>query len=270
MSNQMIKYDRPEFHIQMDVAGCAYQLRINDVIFHEEMDGYPVVAELPVNVWIADGENELGFVIVPVPGAETFDSDTEVTLKITAQDKSRPDITKVEIANLSYSFSVDNTEQSAAEPERRIERRIKFEASAPFPKWSWMSGAAIEDKDDAFAKIQELLQKLHSALDSGDMEEVSKIIKVRDQETAIANYIGYDDQRKRTIKEYQQILDLPDWQLAPLESEGLGLRIYGNNRLARIDDQNGKSPLYFENDDMVSYAQLICKMDLDHVFAVCR
>ncbi len=57
---------KPFFSVKVDISGCRYEVRINDVPFLTNEEGFPITANFPVNEWITRGENELSLYLMPL------------------------------------------------------------------------------------------------------------------------------------------------------------------------------------------------------------
>lgn len=57
---------KPYFSVRVDISGCRYQVRLNDVPFIENDKGLPVTVNFPVNELITKGDNELSIFVMPL------------------------------------------------------------------------------------------------------------------------------------------------------------------------------------------------------------
>ncbi len=57
---------KPFFSIKVDISGCRYEVRINDIPVIENSDGLPITTSFPVNEYITNGNNELSIFLMPL------------------------------------------------------------------------------------------------------------------------------------------------------------------------------------------------------------
>lgn len=105
---------KPFFSVRVDVSGCRYEVRINDVTVVSDQNGYPVTVNFPVNEYIANGENELTVYLMPLVEDIYEETTTELTkdckgfVALQVRQSGTPDSENQEISRIQFNGPVDN------------------------------------------------------------------------------------------------------------------------------------------------------------------
>ena len=79
---------RLHFTVGLDLSGCSYDARINDV---SVMEGrFPVVVDLPVNEWVIPGDNRLSLRLTPMPGQTEIGESAKAEIRLQMRPKGCP------------------------------------------------------------------------------------------------------------------------------------------------------------------------------------
>jgi hypothetical protein len=264
---------RPFYTVQLALYGCVPEVRVNDGPAFEDPDGACDVVEVPVNEWLCDGDNRLSLLLRPLPGEPDFDARTDVEAVVYVREIDQPRELRQEVARLSYAFATDPDPRPPGLeelPELRFD--TAFAARLPLPRWRWLSGVPVTDRERAFAEVLAETRAFRKQLQAGDLDGVSSRLRLRDEDTARALYEDLEERRAVTRAEFTELLNDGACELAPLEEEGMTLRLFGRGRLARLDAANGEAPVwYFERGPSLAiYLPLIFFQRAPGNWSVCR
>jgi hypothetical protein len=232
---------QPYYTLQVDVAGCAYDIRMNDAPVYENRRGFPMAAEFPVNRWLRNGENRMSVRVYPVPGRPGLDKEAKCTLTVYRREREAARESRVEEARLEYPGGATRGADDGA-----TIAEAPFTAAVRFGLFRWFTSPDIADNDATLAELVGELERFHGMLEARDLAGLLEAVGERDREDASANYQSLADQQDNSRREYGQFFDDSEYTLRPLIVKNLRLRIYGNGRLARVTLlSNGQSPLYY-------------------------
>lgn len=182
-----------------------------------------------------------GLAIAPADGTETSSpaGRLDSTRDFASVDEGEGDI---EISPL-YAFADDETKLLV------VSRDITL--PVPFPRWRWLDGEPIPDDGETEAQLLGEYRTFHGLLGSGAVADVERLIQPKIDEMKAAYYLTTPDE----IRDMTIVTDLmrsEDLTLRPL-AETVIVEVFGGERLARLVDVHGESPLVWTNKDDVAY-----------------
>ena len=256
----------PYYTVQLNMAGCVYDVRVNDAPLYENVRGYPVVVELPANRWIRNGGNELGLHLRPQAGKTALDEGAKASAVVYVREKEADRETRQQVARLEYPGAAAVDQQGA---ETIV--RANFSAAVPFGLFRWFTSPEISG-EGALNELLEELDNFHRLLAAKNMETILAAVRERDREDAPALYRTLEEQAASSRREYQQFFDETDYTLRPLHTKDVRLRIFGHGRLARVDMKNWQSPVYYLTADRqtAGYLTLVFCRDVQGRWVVIR
>jgi hypothetical protein len=231
---------QPYYTVQLNMAGCGYDVRVNDGPLYANVRGYPVVVEMPANRWIRNGGNEVSFHLRPQAGKAALDEGAKASAVVYVREKEADRGIRREVARLEYPGS--------AAVERRGDETVvaaTFSAGVPFGLFRWFTSPMIAEGERTLDELLGELEKFHRLLGAKNMDAILAAVRERDREDAPALYRTIEEQTASSRREYQQFFDETEYALRPLHTKDVRLRIFGSGRLARVDMKNGQSPLYY-------------------------
>lgn len=144
----------------------------------------------------------------------------------------------IKIGDPTHSWDSEKLEGTA---ERTIE------LPAGLPAASWRDADELKPDDETFMALYGEYQRLWKLLDTRDTEAVISFF--RPKIDAIAAAYGYTEAEAIDAIKVVNMMRDDSIQLQPLWNRDLDIEIFGNGRLARIVDEDGDSPLYFQEKD---------------------
>jgi len=258
---------QPWYTVQLDIAGCAYDVRVNGGPLYENAQGYPVTVELETNRWLRNGANELEFYLRPLQGQRNIDRDCRCKGVVYLREKSADRDARTEVARLEYP---GNSPQRREGPDTIIGAR--FSAQVPFGLFRWFTSTEIVDSDSTRAELVAELERFHALLASRDIDTALRRLAERDSEEAAAQYRTVAERTSDSRRVLTQLLDETEFMLQPTRTRNVRLRIFGSGHLARLDMPNGQSPLYFLSADRqrAGYVELVFRRDSAGGWVVAR
>jgi hypothetical protein len=258
---------QPFYTVQVDVEGCAYDIRVNDAPLLENPDGLPVVVEIPINHLVRTGTNEISMRMRPIDGRQALDSDTKRALIVYLRESGETRERRSEVGKL---------EHPGPAPVRRDGRDMliatTFSATVPFPPFRWFASPEIANDETTRTELIRELEKFHSLLAAKNIDAILATIRERDREHAEAYYESMREQLTDSSQGFQRLFDDTEYTLRPARLRNPRLRVFGNNRLARLDLSNGQSPLYYlmSDDETAVYVTLVFCRDAQGRWLVIR
>jgi hypothetical protein len=208
---------------------------------YQNIEGLPVVAEFPINRWVRNGPNELSLYLRPAAGRGTIGKDVKCVVIVYQREKSADRETRREVARVEYpkmpATRRDGDEILASTP---------FSAVVPFGLFRWFTAPEIADGDVTLSELLGELEKYHALFTAKDIDAILNAVRERDREDAMANYATLADQAANSRREYSLYFSESEYELRPLITQNVRLRLFGNRRLARVELlSNGQPPLYY-------------------------
>lgn len=261
--NNMLQ-GKPFFMIGINISGCAYDVRINDVTIMDDKKGFPVSVDMPVNEWIVSGKNQLSIHIRPIGHDTDISTIAEGSATLLVRQSGTPIELNQPISRLAYSHSgVDEKSKiinsttpgkydsnnkfissaegdvivgevaikiSADEKEVIITQDVEFYSS--LPKWAWTDSDIIPNTEDTRKQLIKEYQQIWNLLNSKDVKE--KIIPQfteRTKELAQGYYVG---EIEMVPMDLEKSPFNPELELAALYEDRSYLKISANGRLATL------------------------------------
>ncbi len=230
----------PMYSVQVNMSGCAYDIRVNDGPLYENVQGFPLVVELPANRWIRNGANEISFHLTPAPGATRMDKECHCTAVVYVRDRSEDRESRREVAKLEYP---------GPSPVTRLGNTViatgSFVADVPYPVFRWFTSGEIAYGEETRLQLVKEVESFHALLEAKNLDALAARVLERDKEDAAALYRSLGEQVGFSRRDYSQFFDEAAYTLRPARTATAKLRIFGNGRLARLDLSNGQSPVYY-------------------------
>ena len=252
----MAAASQPFYTVQLNVEGCAGDIRVNGAPVYENQRGIPFIVEIPDNHLLRSGPNQLTIRMSPMPGRAALDEGTRVSAIVYMRESGQERDARREVARLEYPGAAGTPEDAATVIG------APFDAAVPFPLFRWFTSPPIDDNAATRDALIRELERIYSLLEQRDMAGILTAVGERDREHASAYYQTVEEQLAETRRMFANLFDPAEYTLRPLRTKNVRLRIFGNGRLARLDLSNGASPIYYmmAGEDMAAYVTLIfCK-----------
>ncbi len=232
---------QPFYSVQLNLQGCAYDVRVNDGPVYQNVRGLPVVVEFPINRWVRNGPNEVSLHLRPGAGQSALTEDAKCAAVVYVRQKSADRDTRREVARLEYPKSAavrrEGDETIASAP---------FSATVPFALFRWFSSPELADGEATLSELMSELTRFHDLFAAKDIDAILAAVRQRDTEDASANYTTLAEQAAASRREYAPFFNESAYELRPLITKNVRLRLFGNRRLARVELlSNGQPPLYY-------------------------
>jgi len=258
---------QPFYTVQVDIEGCAYDVRVNDGPLLEDLDGLPVVVEIPINHLVRNGGNEISLRMRPGEGQDALDRETKCALTIYVRESGEDKSRRREVAKLAYPGPAPTRRDG---PDTLT--TATFPATVPFPLFRWFTSAEIPANENTRAELIRELERFHELLAAKNIDAILAAVRERDREHAAAYYEPLPDQVADTRRGFALQFDEAEYTLRPARVRNPRLRIFGNGRLARLDLSNGQSPIYYlmSDGDTAVYVTLVFCRDPQGKWMVIR
>lgn len=232
---------QPFYTVQLNLQGCAYDVRVNDGPVYQNVKGLPLVVEFPINRWTRNGPNEVSLHLRPGAGRSALGEDAKCTAIVYLREKAADRESRREVARLEYPKSAairrEGDETIASAP---------FSAAVPFPLSRWFTSAEFTDNEATLSELMRELERYHDLFAAKNIDAILAAVRERDVEDAAANYTTLPEQAASSRREYSPYFNESEHELRPLITKNVRLRLFGNGRLARVELlSNGQPPLYY-------------------------
>lgn len=262
---------KPYFALAIQSGNCSAEFRVNDVPVLSLEDTAAVT--IPVNLFMVSGANEIRVDVNPRPAdgvqlsnrliakanliVGAMHEPEEPTDILTGITFKKPNSEELIGAEESHQFStnrpvVKDSGRGGFTITRIIDLRV------PFGPWSWLSSDQIENNDETKAELFREYALFWQLLSTGETEAIQQALETSAKETAAAFYLPNLESGHAKLGVFDLLNDRSQ-TLAPLpKMDDLTLEVFGSKRLARLVDEEGDSPIAFEDkDELFSIVELM-------------
>lgn len=237
--------NEPLYRVQIETAACDVRARVNDCPVFKTDGRRHLKTAAAVNGWLQQGGNELVFTVRPPVGADRIPSEAYLRGKVTVGDMTQPQGSRPETT--LADFELDLADDTGTYP---LVLTTEFNVDTAFPPWLWQRGPMLTI-DDAFrAEATSLVRQLWQALDRNDLDAALGLQTVRNQELARAMFQRTDERIADVRSDLGRLTDDPSAELQPLEPSDFNFNLFGDGRLARVDDGKERAVIRFAFSDV--------------------
>jgi hypothetical protein len=237
------KHARIEF--KCVAVGC--RLSVNGVLLLEEMYGKPRTFNTRLNQWLTKGKNVLLLEVkkpkLPPAPEESDDKDEDRPKK---KEPPEPELS-VRVRDWSGDVKYDEAPillEVIWDPDKipgREEHDIPIENRlAP---WLWEKASIVGLTADDRKAVLDVVENLHAALDRKDISEVQRLLKAKTEEMARSVNLDFAQRMGDQAAFFQQLFGDSAWGLEPFSRKDAVIEVTGQNRLVRVTDKEGFSPI---------------------------
>ena len=249
--------NRPFYTAAIHVSGCCYRVSINDCPILESNEADQCTVEIPINQWVHSGVNELNVALhspeaAHIPGVSG--AEISICVRESGSDRSARSV----IAQVAFEYA--------------DERDIDFHCETIMGSWDWESCQQITDERATFSELGAELHRIHGILKRGDIDALIKLLHRKNADIARAGYTTLTSRAMSCRGTFQDLIDDPDMQLAPLELKDATLSVFGTRKLAKINAEDGSSPVFFVDAKwtIASYVNLVFCRGLEGTWEIVR
>lgn len=274
--------DQPIFRLFVRHAGCAIELRINDVPIYRDASGDAAAFEMPVNEWLFQGRNEIDVNLSPLEPGTAFDK--SAAARVVLQHKAARDAQKniSDIGTLDWQppandhahhhdHDHDHHEEDAPAPEDEDAPLLALPGQAeeltwriqpahgnrdgsqhvhtvlslppPWPVCPWERAMPLSVDQRYLYAVQQSMQTFAESLRMGGWQRF-----VPHRRAALATAYYLTEAAADEALSLQRLIQ-ENWLQAPFPMQGLKLELAGHRRLARlVHESTNESPLVMVNE----------------------
>ncbi len=284
--SMLSKANKPFFSVRYDLAGCSYEIRINDVPVESNKEGLPLTSWSPADEWLQNGANTISIYLLPTANSNYLvkeGQDCEATVKFMVGNFDAPREDEVPITKIVYNsranaISDDKANLDGSSKAGLFDSKNKFVASENgdvkvgditfekiknkygdgvkisrtinlkvlFPKWKWLTSDQIPNKEETKKELINQYQSLWNALNK---KEVSKIKSLFGERTKEYKKAFYNKSDFDVASDMQKSSNNNGLQLGAFTPKYEYLEVFGNGRLARLTLWDGSEAIYFNYKD---------------------
>jgi hypothetical protein len=238
--------ESPAYVLEIICENVDADVRLNDWIAYRARDPRRRAAQVKLNAWLLEGDNELTVGLIPL--------DEELTFELRFYKTEHGTFSGDDQLLLYYRWTADESPLALdGTPTRVFSHRFTLESA--FGPWSWEQSQSYMPNDRPL--IEALVTAIHHALVERRAGDVVRLLSIKLDE--MARSVGLDpaehrEQQHRVIAEQ---LSSPELRVGELELDKLQLRSSAGGRLVDVLDDNGDpAPLKLWVGDMPSHLGL--------------
>lgn len=244
--------DGPVFELAVKATEIRLELRVNDVPVLR-LAGGQASTVFDVNPHVINGENTLTMIVRPLQRGEEFrrHASAEVTFhkRLSVSDQTIEPLATLVFegpgANAATGFEKSPGYATVIPPvlEPMGLRAIqKFEVSAPFAPWSWMTAPPIVVTESLRSELFTAVRRVHALMKARDIAGLSRECEHQAADWQQAYYLPSEAAAIRMLGVPQTFAD-QDVSVEDLPDGHFEVELLGGGRLIQLVDHNGDSPL---------------------------
>jgi hypothetical protein len=105
----------------------------------------------------------------------------------------------------------------------------------------------IENKSDLLKQVQDSYIKVFNILNSGSYQDYYKIVRKREEEVLFAYFNAPEILEEQRIE--KEKVEQAKGVMNSIDFNKYSLKFYGDGKLITLEDENGDSPLYYEDEN---------------------
>lgn len=224
----------PVYSVQVDVVGCRFELRANDVPLLRSERGRPINSEFPLNEWIRSGTNNITIAVRPPKERPDFDDSARASATVFSKIAGQPRKSRSEVKKIEGKLPKGQVHEHTV--------AVDFTAQVPFPASVWFSAPPIAAAESI---LTERIRALHKMLANRDITGFIASVEARERELAACYYQTFEE-RASNLRFTLEALTSPNKaRLLDLPTE-LRVELFANGRLAEVvGGPTHESPIAF-------------------------
>lgn len=226
------------YQAEIRSQGLAAEVRVNDLPVYDN-DGARGGGSVGgiINDSIVNGRNTVSVVLGPAQGRPAPAPGSLVSVQIR---EARPGVgpAKDPPAPLyAYYWKMEG----AGQPLPRVQGA--FESQTRFGTLSWQRAAPVTLDAATEAGVRSLIERLHRAMQDGDVPGVMALLAVKARDGATASGLPQGEFLSGQEDYFRQEFAQPGWKMRPLDAGALRFRLYGGGRVVGVTDARGQEAL---------------------------
>ncbi len=254
--------ERPYYTLEIQSAGCQYDVRVNDVSIARDTEGLASTTEYPVSQYVLTGENAVSLRLKARDGGAEFSERSRCRATLFCREDGASQAARERLTSLEFTGAAARTgrgvEPSPDLPDQPpptaetaddgavLARRV-VTLETPFPQWLWLTAQPLEATPDTRRQLEAVYRQLWGLLRTDQRDALNTLSSVKAQELSAAYYLT--PAQARAWVGFEPMLDDPEAVLDELDFDGLELEIFGQGRLAHLADEEGDGPIVFTDKD---------------------
>lgn len=222
----------------------AVTYKRTNILASIELNGFPIgisskepfaSGQANANIWILPKENKLNIKVTElIKGKGVFDSKLEVRIYLTKEGQF-PDEGK----KLLEIIIPESADEKLTIP---FEKEYEFNPEIIPPSDLWENAANTDLTEEDKKEIRNVMTKLHKALNSGNIEEILKLIEFKEKDFAKAMYVNPEESlqdNKKMLKSFSKEIK---GKLEPIPKD-LKFKSIANGLIVEVTDSKNKEPI---------------------------
>lgn len=244
--------DGPVFELEVQATEVRLELRVNDVPVMRAAGGR-VTTVFDVNPHVVNGENALTMIVRPLQRGEEFRRHASAAVSFrrrpSVNDQSAERLATLVFegpgANAATGFEKSPGYATVIPPVLEpmgLRATQKFELSAPFAPWSWMTAPPLVVTESLRSELFTAVRRVHALMKARDIEGLTRECQHQAADWQQAYYLQSEADAVRMLGVPQTFAD-GDVSVEDLPDAHYEVELLGGGRLIQLVDENGDSPL---------------------------
>ncbi len=232
----------PVYRVQFNASSCAFKAFVNGCPVFESSGRNEVDFPATVNGWLNARTSALRVEITPVAGLDRLDPNfATFKARITASDMTQPIEGRQEALLGEVQLDMDK-EKDEPYP---IVLEQEFDVPTRFPEWTWGTAPRLDTDTNLERDANALIQQLWTTLQNADVRGVVGMQVVKTREMSAAMFQRTDERDADVASDIERLVKDPDARLEPLDPDGVRFSLFADNRIARVENAEGKPVIRF-------------------------
>ncbi len=225
------------YQVKIETANCNYEINVNGFPIFREKNGYRLETHYNINHLLFDKSVNIQFQIHPAAGEKTLSQNVVFNISCNVHIKGQNSNSEL----FSYSYEYDESRNLPAFSQIKLVPISKIEHT---PTWS--AGQTLNVKTIA-EKLNEQYLKIWELFDAGNLSGILEAFQIREKTYATSYGDLLDSRISETSDIYSSYKNDGNFYLYPYSPQFFTPKIYGNGKLACLEEEDGFPPIFYMN-----------------------
>jgi len=234
----------PVYYLSVRWTHAASSVAVNGVPLVVDAAGGGIATDVPINLWLPPGENELS-VFLRWPTHAPYEAgvaagEAHAYLHDPSADVPTPALTLARfewpppVGPEVYPFTI----------------RLPMPIKEPPPSEVWDQAEVLKELSEADrGALESLAADLIGGVRAGDAPRAFDLQEYKWRETARAEYKDFERVRKAGLEQLEWLAQRPGLRAEPLSTEDLVFDLAAGGRVALVTRSDARSPVLLEDDE---------------------
>lgn len=225
------------YQVKIEAANCNYEVNVNGFPVFREKNGYRLETHQNINHLLFDKAIAIQFQIFPAGDEKTLSENVVFNISCSFHLKGKDDNSEL----FSYSYVYDESRNLPAFSQIKLVPISKIEHPPLWPSGQTLNLKTIGEK------LNEQYLKIWQLFDAGNLPGILEAFQIREKTYATSYGDSLESRIFETSDVYSSYQKDGNFYLYPYSPQFFTPKIYGNGKLACLEEEDGFPPIFYMN-----------------------